>query len=246
MDTMLTLFRASIFIAPSFIAASILATPLCHAETVAWRTPTGGVSTIEVYPEDSFLEVIDTLRQQLYGELCFSSSGALQPEFLIDFSLSPSFTPAVATKGPTRSYLPLSSSQQKDITFIITTLGNASLTAIASSKSSLKKAGERIANVHPFIFIQYIFSDEKLKSAMHNLKGRAFWIWSEFFNGIKESLDEEADRDNLNAYIEDFASNLNLEHSLIHPLVTQKNWKDLINTLLTQIPRGGNTDRYNM
>lgn len=227
-------------LAPFFFIA-ILAPLFCNSETVAWCSPTGRISTIEVQPDDSFLEVLTLLRQQFT-----SSSENLESEFLIDFS-SPSTTmKTVASKGPIRDYKKLTSEQQKDISFIIMTLGNGSLTSIASARSAIKKAGERIEDVHPFCFIEHAFSDDKHKAAMHNLKGRALWIWSEFFNGLKTSLDEEAGRNNLTAYIDEFARNLNIDNSLILQSITQKRWKDLMNTLLTQIPRGENADRYNM
>ncbi len=226
---------------------SLLTTTLCHSEFITWRSPAGELSTMYVCPNDTFLGVISQIRDQFEDSLALGHSEPAHSEFLIDFSIAPS--PSAATVKAIenmRIYTPLSKSEQKDIAYIVTTLGNASITSIAGAKSSLKKAGDRIEMVHPMQFLLYVFSDEKLKAAMHNLQDRTSWIRNEFFNGIIRSFDEEAARNNLSNHIDDFATRLNLDYGLIASLITEKRWKDLINTLYTQLPRQGETDRYNM
>lgn len=226
--------------------------PCCNAEELIYRSSEGEIHTIEIYPEAPFSHVIDQIQQRhsenaMHSEPQQFAEGQRQ-EFLIDFLIASNIPrQKAAAKAFQRDYSKgLSSSEKADISYIITTLGNASLGALATAKSSLKKAGDRIELVHPLQFLAYVFTDEKLKAAMHNLQGRTFWIWNEFFNGIKRSFDEEASRDNINPYLDDFASRIKLEVPLLAPLFQNKNWKQLINTLLEKIPRQGNTERYNM
>lgn len=234
------------FLAILFISAFICASPLCEGELISWRSPDGELSTLQIDPEDSFLSVISQIRDQFEYNLAMNSDSGLHPEFLIDFSESPNAPVVVFAKSIIRTYTPLTTSQKKDIAYIVTTLGNATITSIAGAKSSLSKAGDRIEAVHPMQFLLYSFSDEKIKAAIHNLRERTSWIKDEVFNGIFRSLDEESARNNLHSHVEDFASQLNLEYSLIYNIIKDKRWKDLINTLYTEVPRQGETDRYDM
>ncbi|MBA2728987.1 MAG: hypothetical protein H0U49_12550 [Parachlamydiaceae bacterium] len=232
----------------SFLSLSFM--PVCYGEVITWRSPNGELSSMHVYPSDSFMNVIALIREQFDDALALNQNESGQSEFLIDFAVDsiPSTSTKIIAKdvSSTRIYTPLTKSEQKDIAYIVTTLGNASLSSIAGAKSSLKKAGDRIETVHPMQFLLYVFTDEKLKAAMHNLQDRTSWIRNGFFDGIFRSFDEEASRNNLNSHIEDFATRLNLEYAVLYPLVNEKRWKVFFNTLYTQIPRLGDPDRYNM
>lgn len=150
-------------------------------------------------------------------------------------------------KDVARDYnIPLSEANKKSIEYIIETLGNSSLISIAKQKSGLQRAGSQITAVHPLRFLAFVFTEEKLKAAMHNMNGRA-WVWKEFVDGLKGSMDEEAQRGNMTVeQIQDFAATVQLDPSLLYNLVVNRRWKDFIQTLITEIPRHENAHRYDI
>jgi hypothetical protein len=143
-------------------------------------------------------------------------------------------------------YYPLSSNEKKDISFIVNTLGMSSLSKINKQKSALKSAGKRIDHIHPLRFLLTIFTDEQLKASIHALKDRS-WMWTEFFSGLKDSLEAELNDDNMQMdIIQDFASQVGIQPDQITPLISQHQWNQLISTLINQIPRNANAGRYDM
>jgi hypothetical protein len=218
-------------------------TPFCSANSVAMRLMTGDFVVVDVEPTDRFCDVIESLQ-----DLNYDDGAALNQEFLIDFMIAANDHEVVAKSQRSKRIYENGLSKQdiKDISFIVTTLGNDSLGAIALAKSSLKRAGDRIDPVHPLKFLSCVFTDEKLKAAVHNLKDRTLWIWSDFFNGLKGSLDEEAARNNINSYIDDFAAAVDLDPSVIAPAIQAKKWKEFLDILILEIPRSSNYQRYNM
>src|SRR5262249_18389959 len=65
------------------------------------------------------------------------------------------------SKGMIRDYRPLTPGEQKEITYIVDTLGNSSLIAIARARGAIEKSGSDVDHVHPLQFLAHIFSDEK-------------------------------------------------------------------------------------
>lgn len=140
----------------------------------------------------------------------------------------------------------VSEKEKKNISYIITTLGNKPLTRVWKEKSELKKVGDRINAIHPLRFLMCVFTDENLKVAMHNLKGRD-WVWNEFKKGLYHSLDEETAAQNMHLeYIQHFSDTLLIQSSLILPAIQQGKWDDFIYLLLKYVPREGDPGRYNI
>lgn len=154
---------------------------------------------------------------------------------------------AKAATTTTRIYsAKLEASEREDIAYIVTNLGRSSLKKLLTLKSSLKKAGTRVDHVHPFKFISCIFLDEELKVSFLQIKERGGWVGKEFFNGMYDSLTEEAKLDNLEKYIADFANQLHIDPALISKAINERDWKELINGLINALPRKGNPNRYDM
>lgn len=147
----------------------------------------------------------------------------------------------------TRNYnIPVTQSEKDDLTYITNTMARSSLPGIATSKSSLKKAGDRIEHLHPLRFLMTIFTDEELKSNIHAIKGRG-WIWDKFFEGLEGSLKDESKKDNIKIeFIKDFANIVGINVDLILPTIQEKRWKEFVNILIDVIPRSGNPGRYDM
>ena len=147
--------------------------------------------------------------------------------------------------GYPRNYLAEVTAEEKnDIRYIVTSLANKSLIAIALGKGDLEAAGDRIDHIHPLRFLMTVFTDEELKAGMRNIRGKG-WIWNHFVSGLKESLVTETHIGNMKVeYVRDFAQIVRVDANIIIPSVLQQSWEDFLDLLITHIPRTGNCDRY--
>lgn len=154
---------------------------------------------------------------------------------------------AGSKKTTWRDYTSSASKQdKKDIYYIVTTLANDSLISIASSRSSLKKAGERIDYLHPLRFLMVIFTHEELKAGAHAIRDRGGLTWDGFTDGIIGSLKEESAKNNVLQFAPDFAKKVKIDPALILPSLEKGKWSDFVNILIDKIPRAIDPNRYDM
>jgi len=168
--------------------------------------------------------------------------------YLLAFCIAPAVALegaiAYAKKATARNYHTcVSAREKKNILFIMRTLANTPLLKI--KKEPLKKAGEKIEQLHPFKFLECVFTDEELKVCMHNIQGRS-WVWREFLRGITDSLAQEAAIGNLLPYRQEFANTIQIDPSLINPSLQGSHWKEFVNILIDKVPRNGDPNHYNM
>lgn len=136
--------------------------------------------------------------------------------------------------------------EASDIHYIVTTLANVPTIGLAFYSGSLDQAGDRINHVHPFRFLQTVFTSEELKVCIRNVKNKG-WVWNRFMSGLSESLDEEAAAGNLKPeFIHDFAAIVGIDPSKIVPHIEKRRWKSLVSALIKHIPREGDSGRYDM
>lgn len=148
------------------------------------------------------------------------------------------------SKAAARDYnAAVTADQKKDINFILKTLANASLTKIGKQKSSLEKAGSRIESIHPFKFLETIFTDEELIVCIRNLQGRSK-LWPQFRDPLISSLNAESAAGNLTPYVQDLATTVKVDITGISSDVESKNWSGLISDLIALVPRTGDSNRY--
>lgn len=232
-----------------FAAVQICLCCSMEGTKLVWKAPSGDFETIEVKYSDTFLDILLEINSRLADD---QESDEMNLEsvleegfFLEDESLDSDWE--ISTKAPMRNFdKSLREKDKKDIIYIVTTLGSSSLPSIAKARSSLKKAGSRVDHVHPLRFLQLVFTSEPLKAAIHNMQGRS-WVWSEFFDGLKEGLEEEANYNNLKEWqVKVFAEEVKIEFDMIYPLIQGRRWKEFINTLIEKIPRDPRAGRYNM
>lgn len=166
--------------------------------------------------------------------------------FLLSLCLLPLF--AVQAESLRRDYsTPPTAQDKQDIRYITKTLATTSMPRLMGQKGALKKAGDRIDHVHPLRFLEVLFSTEEMKAYAQAVRGRTFFIWGEFFGGLKNSLQEESLRGNItDAQIAAFSKNVGVKPSSIEGLIKNRQWQQLYDTLLKQIPRKGNTKKFNM
>ena len=144
-------------------------------------------------------------------------------------------------------YAPVTKQEKKDIHYIVTSLAYDSLISLGASKSSLKKAGDRIEQLHPFKFLSTIFTDEELKAGIHAIRGRTAWVWDEFIGGFVRGFKEETAKKNMiGEYIQDFSSLVGIDPALLLPSIQAGKWKELVNILIDTIPRDNDPNRYNL
>lgn len=135
--------------------------------------------------------------------------------------------------------------EQKEISFVLETVGNSSLYSIARAKSTIKHSGKLVEHVHPLKFLAFIFTSEKLKACLHNVRGRS-WVWGQFFKGLKNSFDEESARNNILPHIKDFTRSVGVDTKTFYSLAENSRWKEFMDGLLKEIPKLGNSGRYDM
>lgn len=212
-------------------ACVLLSSLFLNGEQLIVYPDEGEPFIIEIAPEDSVSELFAQIGQNT----SYASFVNLPP----NLSKSASITQ--------RDYLqPVTKDEKNDISFIVNTLGMASVTKIAKNKSSLKNAGNRVNNVHPLRFLQTVFQDERMKASMQALIKRSL-MWDEFISGLKKSLQEEMTKDNLKVeYVQDFAVSLNLSFDQLYPYIQQERWEPFVKALIQLMPRNDDADRYDM
>lgn len=142
--------------------------------------------------------------------------------------------------------VPVSKSEKSDIAYIVKTLAYDSLISIGRQRSDLKKAGDRIDHIHPFRFLMTVFQDEELKVGVAAIRQQISWVKDGFFDGLIESLKEEASRDNLLPHINDFAKRVKISSNSLDSLLSKGSHKEFVDYLIDNIPRQNDPNRYNM
>lgn len=224
-----------------------LASSLVFGEDILVRTPDGEEMTVEVQPEETFIDVIKRIKSQV--NLTEENDGENQnalgiPNYRLDFL---SVSDAVRGASKPRKYNEnVSSADKSDVRYIITTLATSTWTTLLSEKSSLKKAGERVDHVHPLRFLMCVFTDDEMNGCVHSIRDRSK-VWKEFFSGLSNTLEEEAGKDNMRPeFIRDFSKKVKVDLNLLLKPINDRRWKDFVDILLEQIPRTGNPDRYDL
>lgn len=222
----------------------LIGTSFCHADEQPLEISFSNDS------EDKFVDVVHYLNALAYNdttENCDYLPQTLNVQLVVD-------NQAINVKSIQKSLsyrnydIPVDPKEKKDLAFILNTLARSSLIHIASSKvrASLNKAGDRIDHLHPLRFLMTIFTSEELKADISVVRNRS-WVGSRFYEGIETSLQEESGKNNLLPYqIADFARNVGISVDLITPSIQAKRWKEFVNILVDNIPRQGDTGRYDM
>jgi hypothetical protein len=147
--------------------------------------------------------------------------------------------------GYPRNYeVALTDAEKKDIYTIVTFLADQSLLSIAAHRSELEATGDRIDAIHPLNFLATVFTNEELKVGIRNIRKKG-WIWGDFIGGIKEALATESKINNLREdQIKDFCKRVKIDPRVLFAPYKNKNWDELIDTLIKKVPRAGQYDRY--
>lgn len=229
------------------------------SKTIKLVNPSGECVEFDVAETDQFLDVL-TCIQSYFQEDAFRRTENLEPiaaestvegiplhHSQFDFVISHAGLVIRAKKENVRNYeVSVKKEEKKDLAYIITALAYDSLISIATSTSSINKAGKRIDHLHPYRFLMTIFTDQELIAAAHAIRDRGGLPWSGFLDGITGSLTNEAAHDNLLQYTSDFASKVKIDPALILPLLKSGKWTEFVNVLIDKIPREIDPNRYDM
>lgn len=221
------------------LAIVCLAPCLLHAKELKVKTPAGEVLGFEIEPQDSFENVVNQINSVMNNGI-----EADDCDVMLDYSLDVS---SEDSHSPKRDYYHrLTKEERDDIRYVIKTLAKSSWTQLLQLRSSLKRTEQRILHVHPYRFVECIFTDEELKAGLHSIKDRKL-IWGSFYDGLHNSLSDESEKNNLKPeFLEDFAKIVKVDVKAISGPIQKKDWNLFIQTLLKLLPRSGNPDRYDM
>jgi len=135
--------------------------------------------------------------------------------------------------------------ERGEIHYILKSCALKSLPSLWSNRHDLEKAGDRIDHIHPLRFLECTFTDPENVVYIHNIKKRGSWVWDDFTKGLKSSLSEESQIDNIkSADVAHFSATLGLNGQVIQEYVKGKKWDAMIKYLLQMIKPQGGSGRY--
>lgn len=230
------------------LAATSLFTCECNASShyVVVEEHVGEAHVFTVDPKEPFGDVIMNISKHLSEE---SNGIGSDPTSQVQMQVLPEnyniiMHLAKKPRSTARSYAAgVTAGEAGDITYIVKTLSNSTLPKIKSAESSLKKAGDRIDHVHPLQFLLCVFTREELKVAVRNLEGRT-WVWTDFLKGLTDTLSEENGKNNIQPFLQDFSSKLNIDINILLPLQQGNRWEKFVTTLIAIVPRADGSGRY--
>ena len=210
-----------------FLSVSLLTVPLVYGVDILISNSDGDLVYLEVEPE----ETIEEVQARAEGV-------SLKPQYGDDKLVSMSVTRDF--------YAELSSKEQADIRYIVTTLSDNPTPKLLFYKTALDNAGDRINHVHPLLFLAFIFSDPVLKVKIRNIKSKS-WVWKTFMNGLKNSLNEEYHLENLLPdHYDELSKSVGIHMQKLDHSVSQAKWDDMVNALIKFVAHETDADRYNM
>ena len=140
---------------------------------------------------------------------------------------------------------PTTKKESDMIYYIVTTLGNGGKLKVAKEAISLERTRPKLDSLHPLRFAEVIFSNEELKPACANIRGKMWW--NKFRHGLTKSLGEESKKHNLTLeQIHDFAQNVNIDPDFIVGPLQKGEWNEFLDILIDKVPRKGEPGRYDM
>jgi hypothetical protein len=203
-----------------------------------------GEPDVYIDSKGQFEEVVDSIGEYFQ---CLDRMNDLQTDLIFTLVVSNDRVTVRKKEDFRDYYAPVTKQEKKDIHYIVTSLAYDSLISLGASKSSLKKAGDRIEQLHPFKFLSTIFTNEELKAGIHAIRDRTAWVWDEFIGGFVRGFKEETAKKNMkNEFIQDFSSVVGIDPALIMPSIQGGKWKEMVNILIDTIPRENDPNRYNL
>lgn len=190
---------------------------------------------LESFLEDAvdFLEDLYSAKGvELRGAFVFAPPGCCDAPWQFDSASSASWRLVNDSLEEDRfDLLALSSSEMRQIHYIITTLAEHNVLELAFKKRDLEKRGKRINQVHPLRFMGYILSTSHLRKCAYEIEKSSF-KWDAFVGGFAKRMKEEHARGNVMPYIRGFAELLGAPVDQVIHYVHKKNFEGLVRYLM--------------
>jgi hypothetical protein len=114
---------------------------------------------------------------------------------------------------------------------LFTTIGSSYCWTLLLEKPRLEKIGQEIQSVHPLNLLEVIFTDSKVKDQMKNILNNPF-KWNNFIKGFSEKMDNEASKENLLEYTNNFSKKVNVSFASISTYFKTNQWDLLVEYLI--------------
>ena len=129
--------------------------------------------------------------------------------------------------------LPLSESDQANISKMIKNLGELGWIGLLRKKSYMEKIGDKILHVHPLRFLGFIASKQSLREQMPKILGD-FIKKNSFIHGhghrigFGDKMAKEVSRGNMFHHVPGFAQQVGKPEKMIHNFIKNEQWEELI------------------
>ncbi len=114
---------------------------------------------------------------------------------------------------------------------IITTMGNSSVIGLGFKRGHLHALGKKIDGIGSLQFLGYIFSQEKLKKHMINIR-KSSMKWNGFMDGIKPGLNKIEETKELYVDLPGFASTLKVATDPLVKKAEERDWNGFVSYLV--------------
>jgi hypothetical protein len=114
---------------------------------------------------------------------------------------------------------------------LITILAENGKLSLLVKQSYVKNLGAQVNHVHPLKFLGVIFSNPALKMAMTDIFDDYFKR-SGFMDGLGGSLSREADKGQLDPFLEDFAAEVKVPVGELRKFIQSRDWENLVRFLM--------------
>lgn len=122
---------------------------------------------------------------------------------------------------------------QATIYEIITTMAENGKLSLLLKQGHLKGLGSQINHVHPLKFLSTIVTNPRLRECLINIFDDYFKR-NGFMDGIGPSLSREAEKGKLDAYIDDFAKEVQVPREQIEQFFKNQDWEGLVRFFIPQ------------
>ena len=126
--------------------------------------------------------------------------------------------------------IPISQADRERIHKLISHLGFDSVYKLLWKKGEMEKLGDQVDHVHPLPFLECIFSQPHLKSAMRKVRGNGF-KWYRFINGLSGKLNMLHSNHEVVPYLNGFAYALGKDPTVLRRYANSRDWSGMVGYL---------------
>jgi len=136
----------------------------------------------------------------------------------------------------------------QDVKYLIHAMAKYHVGKLWLKESNMDVIKQRLLPQHPLAFLGLIFAIPENRALFPKVRTRTFYLKSfgkkrpSFLGSLGASLNREADCNNLNQHVDEFAKQVGVDPELIREHIEKRHWGELVDQLIASVPR--NADRY--